>query len=108
MPQLPAKHLLRIAVMIAASLSLSACVTESTGPRQPAKPDLKEASRINTQLGLNYAGQSRLELAENKLKKAIEQDEGNASAHAGLGYVYWQQNDIEDARSEYRRAISLD
>ncbi|HWY25194.1 MAG TPA: type IV pilus biogenesis/stability protein PilW [Nevskia sp.] len=108
MLQLPAKYLLRIAVMVAASLSLSACVTETTGPRQPAKPDLKEASRINTQLGLTYAGQGRFELAETKLKKAIEQDDGNAPAHAGLGFVYSQQNNVEDARSEYRRAISLD
>src|SRR5579859_7566777 len=104
MPQFPAKHLLRIAAMVAASLILCACVTETTGPRQPGKPNLKEASRINAQLGLSYAGQGRLELAESKLKKAIEQDEDNATAHAGLGYVHWQQNDVEDARTEYRRA----
>ncbi len=108
MQQFLVKHLFRIVVMAISGLTLAACVTETTGPRQPAKPDLKEASRTNTQLGLSYAGQGRLELAENKLKKAIEQDDGNASAHAGLGYVYWQQNDIDDARTEYRRAISLD
>ncbi|MBV8061981.1 MAG: type IV pilus biogenesis/stability protein PilW [Nevskia sp.] len=89
-------------------LLLCACVTETIGPHQPVKPDLKEAARINTQLGLAYAGQGRYEVAATKLKKAIEQDDSLAQAHAGLGYVYWQQNDSEDAGNEYRRAISLD
>jgi len=89
-------------------LALCACVTETTGPRQPSKPDLKEAARINTQLGLTYASQGMLEVAGIKLKKAIDQDDSVAQAHAGLGFVYWQQNDLEGARTEYRRAINLD
>lgn len=108
MQQFPAKRLFRVAALFVAGLGLCACVTETTGPRQPSQPDFKQAARINTQLGLSYASQGMLEVAEAKLKKAIDQDDSLAQAHAGLGYVYAQQNDVEDARTEYRRAISLD
>src|SRR5882757_600110 len=90
-------------------LGLCACVTETpTGPRQPSKPDYKAAARANTQLGLAYASQGRYEVAEAKLKKAIEQDDSVAQAHSGLGFVYWQRGEIPGAESEFRRAISLD
>ncbi len=55
-----------------------------------------------------YASQGRFEVAEVKLKKAIDEDDSIAQAHSGLGYVYWQRGDIEDAQTEFRRAISLD
>ena len=108
MPQSTSRALCRTAVLVLSGLVLGACVTETTGPRQPSKPDFKEAAKINTQLGLSYASNGMLEVAETKLKKAIEQDDSLAQAHAGLGYVYWQQNDVEDARTEYRRAVDLD
>ena len=76
-------------------------------PRLPSKPDYDKAALINTQLGLTYAAQGHLEVAEAKLKKAIDQDDGLAQAHAGLGYVYWQRNNIDGARGEFRRAIEL-
>ena len=90
------------------TLALGACVTETSGPRQPSKPDYRAAARTNTQLGLAYASQGRLEVAQAKLKKAIEQDDGIAQAHAGLGYVYWQRGEADGAQSEFKRAISLD
>lgn len=108
MPQNPLNRRPARLAATALALLLCACVTETTGPRQPSKPNLKEAAKINTQLGLTYASQGMLEVAETKLKKAVDQDDSLAQAHAGLGYVYWKQNDIEDARSEYRRAIDLD
>jgi type IV pilus assembly protein PilF len=108
MPLISLQHPISRFGACALALVLCACVTETTGPRQPAKPDFKEAAKINTQLGLAYASQGMLEVAENKLKKAIDQDDSLAQAHAGLGFVYWQQNDVEGAKNEYRRAISLD
>ena len=91
------------------TLALGACVTETpAGSHQPSKPDLPAAARINTQLGLAYAGQGRFDVAEMKLKKAIDQDDSIAQAHSGLGYVYWQRGDAAGADSEFRRAISLD
>jgi len=90
-------------------LALSACVTVTPpGSHQPVKADFKAAARINTELGLTYASQGRFDVAEAKLKKAIEQDDSIAQAHSGLGYVYWQRGDNDNAESEFRRAIDLD
>jgi type IV pilus assembly protein PilF len=98
-----------LAALTGLSLALCACVTETPNdPRLPSKPDLEKAARINTQLGLSYAAQGQFEVAEVKLKKALEQDESLAQAHAGLGFVYWQRNNIDGAQSEFRRAIELD
>lgn len=91
------------------ALVLGACVTTTTGPPHPSgKADYKAAAKINTELGLSYAAQGMLDVAQGKLKKAVDQDDSLAQAHGGLAYVYWQQNDIDDARSEFRRAIDLD
>jgi len=83
----------------------SGCVSETP---LKSKPDLQQAARINTQLGLTYASQGMLDLAEIKLKKAVEEDGGIALAHSGLGYIYWQRGDTDAAQSEYRRAVDLD
>jgi type IV pilus assembly protein PilF len=102
------RDLFGLAVALVA-LVLCACVTETTGPPHPSgKADLKAAAKINTQLGLTYAGQGMLDVAQIKLKKAVDQDDSLAQAHGGLAYVYWQQNNLDDARTEFRRAIDLD
>ena len=94
---------------ISLTLALCACITETpAGSHQPSKPDFKAAARANTELGLAYASQGRLDVAEVKLKKAIDEDDSIAQAHSGLGYVYWQRGDMEDAQTQFRRAISLD
>jgi type IV pilus assembly protein PilF len=90
------------------TFALCACVTETKGPKKPSKPDLPAAARINNELGWAYVSQGRLDVAEMKFKKAIEQDAAVAQAHAGLGYVYWQKGDAPSAESEFERAISLD
>jgi type IV pilus assembly protein PilF len=97
---------------------LAACVTESTGGLPNVKPDLHEAARINTQLGSGYTREALnagdpttrrklLEVALQKLQKAIDQDDDYAPAHAALAYVYALRGQNEDADAEYRRAIRL-
>jgi type IV pilus assembly protein PilF len=94
--------------MLAFVLAVAGCVKE-TPAGQPirSKPDLKEAARINNELGRSYASQGMLDLAETKFKKAIDEDSSIGSAHSGLGYIYWRRNEIAAAQSEYRRAVEL-
>jgi type IV pilus assembly protein PilF len=102
-----ADFLIRLAAL-SLTLALCACVTKTSGAKQPQKPDLPAAARINTELGWDYVGQGRLDVAEMKLKKAIEQDDSVAQAHSGLAYVYWRKGDTESAQTEFARAIGLD
>lgn len=95
-------------LLLASMLVLAACVTETTGDLRPqSPPDLEEAARINTQLGSDYARQGRFDIAEDKLRKAIEQNERYAPAHTTLAYVLSQTGDRDNAEREYRRALAL-
>jgi type IV pilus assembly protein PilF len=82
-------------------LLLAACV--SGGP----KSNKQEASRINTQLGIDYARNGQLQLAEEKLQRALEQDASNALTYAALAFVYQQRGEAALAERNYRRSLSL-
>ena len=95
-------------VVLALAVLATACVTETTGNlRQQSPPDLVEAARINTQLGSDYARQGRFDVAEEKLRKAVEQNDRYAPAHTALAYVLTQTGKREDAEREYRRSLLL-
>ena len=97
-----------VAVLAALLVSLTACVTETTGELRPqSPPDLEEAAKINTQLGVDYARQGRFDVAEEKLRKAVDQNDRYAPAHGVLAYVLTQRGDREGAEREYRRALAL-
>jgi type IV pilus assembly protein PilF len=107
----------RLAGACLCALLLAACTKDTTKPnpadfqpiqRQEPKPDLPAAARANTDLGIEYARRGYLDLAQEKLKKAIDEDNTNALAHATLALIYAQRGYVEDADREYRRAIELD
>ncbi len=95
-------------LLVLITIAISGCVTETTGGLRPqSPPDLIEAARINTQLGSDYARQGRFDIAEEKLRKAIDQNERYAPAHTTLAYVLTQTGDRENAEREYRRSLAL-
>ena len=87
------------------ALLLAACASDSD---VPPGVDLKEASRINAQLGADYMRKEQMELALGKLKRAVSQDPENALAHSSLAYCYSKMLEPELAEREYRRALTLD
>jgi type IV pilus assembly protein PilF len=90
-----------------AALAVAACVT--SGPKSPIPPaDLKEAARINTQLGVAYMQEGEQKVAKEKLDRAIQQNPDYAPAHGALAMLYSQRGDVEEAEKEYRRALRLD
>ncbi|MDR3414962.1 MAG: type IV pilus biogenesis/stability protein PilW [Nevskia sp.] len=106
---MPPANPLRSGLLISfAALVLCGCVRETPSGLQPAKPDLEQAAHTYTQLGLTYASEGMLDLAEVKLKKAIEEDSSIAQAHSGLGFVYSQRGNVEAAQAEYSKAVELD
>lgn len=84
------------------------CVTvRPPGGLEPSKPNLAEASRDNTALGVGYLREGRLDLALEKLRRAVEQDPSYAPAHSTLAVAYVQRGDNDLAETEYRRALEL-
>ncbi|MDP3856454.1 MAG: type IV pilus biogenesis/stability protein PilW [Stagnimonas sp.] len=94
--------------VVLALLLLAGCVTEYPKGEQPNEPNLREASRANTQLGIEYARQGNFELALTKLKRAIDQDSSYGQAHGAIALLYARQGDAAKAESHYRRALALD
>jgi type IV pilus assembly protein PilF len=88
-----------IGLLLLAGL-LQACVTADPGPTQDEK-----ASAVNVQLGIGYLQQNKLELANDKLSKALRQDPNSASAHNAFA-ILLKQND--KAEYHYKKATELD
>ncbi|MBL6751310.1 MAG: type IV pilus biogenesis/stability protein PilW [Nevskia sp.] len=107
----------RLAGASLCALLLAACVKDNSKPNpaeispvqhQEMKADLPAAARTNTDLGIEYARRGYMDLAQEKLKKAIDQDDSYALAHSTLAFIYAQRGHTEEADREYRRALELD
>lgn len=100
------RHTLPKTLLLAAALALAGCVTTDSGsPRSEGSPE--EAARINYELGAEYLRQGNLELARERLERAVAQDPDLADARATLALVYDSQGDTELADDQYRRAVRL-
>jgi type IV pilus assembly protein PilF len=96
---------LRLAIA-AAGLALAACTTTEVAPGG-GKTDLKEAARLNTQLGIDYMRRGQYELALEKLKRALEQDSDLAAAHSTIALLYVRRGEADLAEEHYREALDL-
>ncbi len=89
-------------------LLLAGCATTPSDIPKNAEPDLKQAAKINAQMGLDYMRKGDLKLAEEKLKRAIAEDSRLTTAHAGLGILYSRRGRDEEAEASFRQAVSLE
>jgi type IV pilus assembly protein PilF len=95
--------MLRINLLLLILLSLSACVVVDEGPTQKEK-----ASDINVQLGIGYYNQNNLELANEKLLKALDQNPRSSRAHHAYAVLQNRFMDKEKAEYHFKKAIELD
>lgn len=70
-------------------------------------PDLHEAARINTDLGVAYARNGNFDLALDKLLRALQQNAQYAPAHSAIAYVYQERREADKADQHYQRALQL-
>ncbi|MDY5682006.1 MAG: tetratricopeptide repeat protein [Treponema sp.] len=59
-------------------------------------------------LAVIYAVSGRKRLAQFELNKLLELNYRPASVYASLAYISWQQDEVEDCISYYRKALQLD
>ncbi len=97
---------LRVAIA-AWVVALAACTTTEQQQVGASKPDLKEAARLNAQLGIDYMRKGQFEAALEKLEKAIGQDDELAIAHSAIALVYQRKGEPKLANEHYREALSL-
>jgi type IV pilus assembly protein PilF len=94
-------------VLLAPLLVASGCVTTEESTLPGRKPDLQEAARLNTQLGVDYMRKGQLDLAQEKLEKALEQDRRLDIAHSSIAFLFAQRGDHKKAKHHYREALKL-
>jgi len=82
---------------------LQACVAVNPGQTQDEK-----ASAVNVQLGIGYLQQNKLELASQKLTKALRQDPDSASAHNAFAILQERLKQLDLAEYHYEKATKLD
>jgi len=95
----------RLAV-VAVVLALAGCTTTQVGEGS-GKTDLKEAARLNTQLGIDYMRKGQYDLALEKLQRALEQDSDLAAAHSTIALLYQRRGEADQAEDHYREALDL-
>ena len=82
---------------------LQACVAVNPGQTQDEK-----ASAVNVQLGIGYLQQNKLELASEKLNKALRQNPKSASAHNAYAILQERLRQFDKAEYHYKKATELD
>lgn len=87
--------------------ALGACVT-SGGFDPGAFENDEDAARYNLELGVAYLEQGRLDLARDKLERALEQNPDSAEVHAAAALMYKQARDYDRAEKHYETAVRLD
>lgn len=93
-------------VVLGAAAALSACGT--TQDFRHVSGHQSKAAVINTQLGIAYMGENRLKLAEESLKKAVEQDPDLVLAQDAIAVLYERLGEYDKAGRHFRRAVDLD
>ncbi|MCH9672721.1 MAG: type IV pilus biogenesis/stability protein PilW [Gammaproteobacteria bacterium] len=89
-----------------ALIALQGCAT--TGGYAPVDEDARRRATLQTQLGIGYMRQDRLEIALERLERAAESDPTYAPAQNGLALLKERLRKVDEVEGHYRRAISLD
>lgn len=83
-------------------LSLSGCATTINGNPTP-KP--KDAAKYNARLGAEYLRKGRMKLANEKLKKALEQNPRSADAHHYFAVLQQALGQKDKAQKHFSKAV---
>jgi len=94
-------------VRFAVLLVLSLVTVSAEAARQPRERG-SDAALANTNLGAGYLRQGRLDLAVERLQRAIKQAPRLADAHSYLALAYDQLGMLDEAEMHYKRATQLE
>jgi type IV pilus assembly protein PilF len=93
----------RLALLLVLSLA-----TVCAHAARPARDRGNDAALANANLGAGYLRQGRLDLAVERLQRAIKQNPRLADAHSYLGLAYDQLGMLDEAEMHYKRATQLE
>lgn len=87
------------------AMTLTACVTTTTGSGGNDHASPEQAVIYNVQLGVQYLQSGRRDLARERLERALQIDPRSSSAHSAMA-LYWEQTgEVERADESHRAAV---
>lgn len=95
----------RLPLLLGVVLLLGACAAPL--PRPGTRSEGEKAAEIQVRLGSGYMQQGKLDLAMERLTRAVQLDPRSAMAHSMLGVLYEQINDRAKAETFYRKSVTL-
>lgn len=84
------------------------CVTTVTSTTIADNASDEDAAVANLNLGVAYLRDGRLELALERLDRALQQNPRLANAHSTIALVYDRLGEVDEAEGHYRRATQLE
>jgi len=97
-----------VALAAATVLALAGCATTPQGPvASPTPQTANKLAEVQTKLGIGYLREGKLELAFNRLTRALEADPGYSTAHNAMGTLQERLGNMELAEQHFRKAVDL-
>ncbi len=98
-----------LGLLMCAMLALAGCASDGTGGSFLGKSsdDSKRAAELQVQLAQEYLKRGNLEVARDKLKRALELDPYSAQAHTVSGFLNETIKEYVQAELHYKRAVEL-
>ncbi len=100
---------------VAGALAIAALAACASKPRVVSpipdsatpKPQLHEAAKYNVELGIAYMQRGDLELAQDRLKRALKESPRDPSVHSALALLYERLGELDEADREFHTALRL-
>ncbi|MFZ8887294.1 MAG: type IV pilus biogenesis/stability protein PilW [Steroidobacteraceae bacterium] len=70
-------------------------------------PSLDDAARINARLAVEYMRRNEMQVARDKIERALQQNPRDISVQLSAGLVYEQLRDARTAEKHYRQALRI-
>lgn len=96
-----------LALLVCTAMLVSACGGPTTTRKRAGDDPDKQAAEMQVKLGQGYLQQNKLEIAQEKLQRALELDPQSVDAHTMLAVLNERINRPEQAERFYRRAAEL-
>lgn len=98
---------LALLLLLLLAFVLGGCASGAAAPRGKAGEKARSAAEVHVALGQRYLQQNKLEIALEKLQKALKFDPGFVDAHTVIAVLYERINDPRKAAEHYKRAVDL-
>ncbi|MCU0936350.1 MAG: type IV pilus biogenesis/stability protein PilW [Gammaproteobacteria bacterium] len=89
---------------LAATTALSGC---ATNPGQDPETQAARLAQLNLQLGVGYMQEGKIQLALERLRRAVRTDPNSADAHLALALLYDRIGEDDAADLHFRDALRL-